>query len=208
MENISEHIPRSLRSYLEQYGEQPDVTIERLENHLKKRGPDAVGYYLLAWFYHYQNRQSEAVRCAWKAKIFAPGSPVMESFPYYMSHPKKFDAWKPLRFLFPSRTRKQEEKHHPPISDLDSLISKLSSVESAKIRIDPNAEIGPDLSEGSALVEDIVTETLAGIHEKQGNLKAALNTWNRLAEIHPEKKEYCLQQIQRIEAVQAERTKE
>src|SRR5690554_4194901 len=116
MMNIPVHIPRSLQSYLDQYSEKPLVAIERLENQLKKRGPDAVGYYLLAWFYHYQDQPAEAVRCAWKAKIFAPGSPVMESFPYLMSHPKKFDAWKPFRFLFPSRSRKKEEDRHPPIS--------------------------------------------------------------------------------------------
>lgn len=198
MNTIPEQIPRSLKSYLDQYQEQPAAAIERLEKHLVKRGPDAVGYYLLSWFYHYQDQQTEAIRCAWKAKVFAPGSPVMEQFPYFMAHPKKFDAWKPFRFLFQQRSEKRDDGRHLPISDLDSLINKLSSVESERIRLDPEATDGPDLSEGSSMVEDIVTETLAGIHEKQGNKKAAIETWQRLAELNTGKKEYYREQIDRL----------
>jgi len=201
MNALPAHIPRSLKSYLEQYQEDPDNTIDRLENHLHRRGPDAVGYYLLSWFHHFNGNPEEAVKCAWKAKIFAPGSPTMEQLHYYMTHPKKFKAWKPSKPVIKKKRKTREGSASHPISDLDSLISKLSSVDSKKIHLDTDAvetDESPDLSEESSMVEDIVTETLAGIYEKQGNKQAALDTYKRLMDIHTHKKGYYRKQIERL----------
>ncbi|MDZ7693336.1 MAG: hypothetical protein U5K69_19840 [Balneolaceae bacterium] len=71
----------------------------KLKNHLKKRGPDAVGYFLLAWFYHVEGNKDKAIRAALKAKVFAPGSPLMDKLHYYLSHPDAFEAWTSRMFL-------------------------------------------------------------------------------------------------------------
>jgi len=198
MNAIPAHIPRSLKSYLEQYQRDPEKTIDKLETHLKKRGADAVGFYLLSWFYHYNGNTEQAVESAWKAKIFAPGSPTMEQLHYFMSHPKKFKAWKPFRPTVNSQLDKLSGYKNLPISDLDSLIERLSSVESKRIRLDVTAPEGPDLSEESAKVEDIATETLAVIHEKQGNKSAAIHTYQKLMNRHPDKEKHYKEQIHRL----------
>lgn len=55
-----------------------------------------------------------------------------------------------------------------------------------------------DLSEKSTDVDDIVTETLAVIHEKQSNYPAAIQTYERLKEANPSKEEYYSKQIKRL----------
>lgn len=198
MNPIPAHIPRSLRSYLELYQDNADKTIEKLEKHLEKRGPDAVGFYLLAWFYHYNGNPDMATKCAWKAKIYAPGSPAMQQLHYYLAHPKNFKAWKPTKPAIKTFKKQRSEAKPHPISDLDSLIDKLSAVESKKINLDEDSQDGPDLSRESSMVEDIVTETLANIYEKQGNVEAAIETYKRLMCIHTHKKGYYRKQIERL----------
>ena len=200
------HIPQSLRSYLDQFQDEPDKAIEKLGNHLKKRGPDAVGYYLLAWFYHYNDQNELALEAAWKAKIYAPGSPVMEQLHYYLAHPRKFKAWRPPKPAIRRKGLNREEMMSHPISDLDTLINKLSSLESGKIKMDlsdsKGGDPGPDLSEESSKIEDIATETLARIHEKQGNKVAAIDTYKKLMNIHTHKKGYYLKQIERLQVTE------
>lgn len=198
MNPIPAHIPRSLRSYLELYQDNADETIEKLEKHLKKRGPDAVGFYLLAWFYHHNGNPDMAIKCAWKAKIYAPGSPTMQQLHYYLAHPKNFKAWKPIKPAIKTFKKQRSEVMPHPISDLDSLIDRLSAVESNKIRLSEDSQDGPDLSIESSMVEDIVTETLANIHEKQGNIEAAIETYKRLMCVHTHKKGYYRKQIVRL----------
>lgn len=198
MNAIPAHIPRSLRSYLDQYQDNAEETIKKLERHLKKRGPDAVGFYLLSWFYYYNGNPEMAIKCAWKAKIYAPGSPTMEQLHYYLSHPRSFRAWKPSKPVIKSYTKQRTEAKSHPISDLDSLIDRLSAVETKKISLKEDAQDGPDLSKESSMVEDIVTETLADIHEKQGNIEAAIETYKRLMGIHTHKKGYYRKQIERL----------
>lgn len=198
MNAIPVHIPRSLKSYLDQYQRDPEKTIEKLEAHLKKRGPDAVGFYLLSWFHHYNENTEKAIASAWKAKVFAPGSPTMENLHYFMSHPQKFKAWKPFKPIIKNQVNKNNDSKNLPISDLDSLIDKLSSIESKRIRMDETAEEGPDLSEESSKVEDIVTETLALIYEKQGNNSAAIHAYQKLINLHIHKEEYYRKQIDRL----------
>ncbi len=194
------HIPQSLRSYLAHFQENPDNTIKKLEAHVRKRGADAVGYYLLSWFYHYNGDSENAVKAAWKAKIYAPGSPAMDLLHYYMQHPKKFKAWKPVKqAVKPDMAENNQGKAHP-IADLDSLIEKLSAIETKRITFDLNSEDGPDLSEESSRVDDIVTDTLAEIHEKQGNMEAAIKTYQKLMHLHTHKKGFYKKQIERLEA--------
>ncbi|MEX2600193.1 MAG: tetratricopeptide repeat protein [Balneolaceae bacterium] len=202
MDLNSENIPESLRAYVERFREDPSEAIQRLEAQLGKRGNDAVGYYLLSWFFHYTEQRDKAVKAAWKAKIYAPGSPVMEKLHYYMQHPETFRAWNPAE---PERKRSESVLHKKqgyPIPDLDLLIEKLSAVDSERVRIDLNNTSDsddPDLSSLSERVDDIVTETLATIHEKQGNYREALRTYERLLEIEPERKEDFQQEIKRLQ---------
>ncbi|MEX0994569.1 MAG: hypothetical protein WD599_03510, partial [Balneolaceae bacterium] len=135
MNFIPKNIPRSLQPYLDQFQEQPEKAIQRLEKNLEKRGPDSVGYYLLAWFFHYSNQREQAVKAAWKARIFAPGSPAMEALHFYMQHPDHFSAWNPAELGNKSAKNSPLKDKGHPILDLDALINKLSNVESHKIQL-------------------------------------------------------------------------
>ncbi len=199
MNAIPDHIPRSLRSYLDQYQGEPEKAITRLENHLEKRGPDAVGFYLLSWLYHHNNMPDKAVKAAWRAKIFAPGSPAMEKLHYYLSHPQKFDAWKPIEPSGNSSSAPKSRTRDHTIANLDNLIEKLSAVESSRIEFDPDAEEGEDLGKDSSQVDDIVTETLAKIHIRQGNVKDAIAVYRRLQELYPDRKERYEEEIRKLD---------
>src|SRR5699024_7434783 len=124
-------IPQSLASYAEHFEEHPQKATERLEKQLAKRGPDAVGYLLLAWFFFRQDKRERAIELAIKARIFAPGSPFLQKFHYYLSHPDLFDAWTP-----DARAASATESidRNGPILDLDSLIEKLSKTKAQKIK--------------------------------------------------------------------------
>lgn len=128
-------LPKSLVSYAEHFEEAPLKAISRLEHQLGKRGPDAVGYFLLAWFYHLRNRNEEAVEQALKAKIYAPGSPFLDKLHYYLVHPNTFDAWTPET----SRTgykKSSDDSFEPgPVLNLDALIEKLAEVEANRITL-------------------------------------------------------------------------
>lgn len=202
MNFIPKDIPRSLQPYLEQFQEQPEKAIKRLVKHIEKRGADAVGYYLLAWFFYYSDQRDEAVKAAWKARIFAPGSPAMEELHYYMKHPDHFSAWSPaeLQNRVSNKTHQKDDAH--PILDLDALITKLSNTESKKIQLQENQgedEELPDLSEYATKVDDIFTETMADIHEKQGNREAAIKTYEELKKIHPDKARHYKKEIKRLQ---------
>jgi len=89
MAELPFNIPQSLRSFNERFEKNPKTGITKLSRHLKKRGPDAVGHFLLAWFYHLDDQNSLAIKEALKAKTFAPGSPLMEHLHYFLVHPEK-----------------------------------------------------------------------------------------------------------------------
>ena len=172
MNRIPRKIPHSLRSYLEQYQKDPERAIERLEKHLKRRGPDAVGHYLLAWLYHLKGDRKKAVENAWRAKIFAPGSPAMERLHYYMAHPDHFDAWTPGHDDV-GTARMHSTEHRHAISDLDSLSSRLSSVKTTRI-------------------------------QRDRSYQTAIDTYHRLIEIHPGKREEYQERIERLKALLAQ----
>ncbi len=195
-------IPKSLASYAEHFDKEPIEATKRLQKQLKKRGPDAVGYFLLAWFYHLEGMDDQAVDEALKARIFAPGSPFFEKLHYYLSHPNTFEAWTPDSETVASQKNTQSVHEPGPVLNLDSLIQKLASVESKRIR--------PKKNEGSQEknkkkvsadnVDDIVSKTLAQIHERQGKLDAAIRTYERLIELRPNQREQYQEEIIRLKA--------
>lgn len=204
-------IPKSLSSYAEHFEDDPIKATTRLKKQLKKRGPDAVGHFLLAWFYHLKGMNEQAVEEALKARIFAPGSPFFQKLHYYLSHPKAFEAWTPERdSSSKNRSKTSFKESSGPVLDLDSLIQRLSAVESKRIRpadlSDSKTESRDDPA--SENVDDIVSETLADIHEKQGNIEAAINTYQRLKKIKKDKEQHYTDQIERLKKIQAENDKE
>ncbi|MGM0506525.1 MAG: hypothetical protein ACQER4_04995 [Bacteroidota bacterium] len=203
MKPLLENIPHSLRGYLDHFQKDPDEAIDRLRRHLGRRGPDAVGHYLLAWLCHHNGYREEAVRAAWKARIFSPGSPATERLHYYLSHPDGFNAWAPdPSAATTSRPAAAAPKRtwSRPIQDLDGLIDKLSSVESRAIRMDPDkgGEPDQDLSADSLEVDDIVTDTIAWIHESQGNHAQAIRIYEQLKENWPKKRDEYEEKIARL----------
>lgn len=201
-------IPKSLSTYVEQFDEDPIKVTTKLKNQLNRRGADAVGYFLLAWFYHLKGMKDQAVENALAAKIYAPGSPLMEKLHYYLSHPDTFKAWIP-----DSETASPSQKYHvgegpEPVLNLDHLIERLSSVESGPVgssdggsdSFTPSFQFDADALD----VDDIASETLANIHEIQGKTEAAIRTYKRLKKLNKDKKEFYKEQISRLKKLRDE----
>lgn len=202
-------IPKSYQSYLETFEEDPEAAINRLKNRVEKRNAGAVGYFFLAWLYLKNGDKENALEASIQAKIMAPGSRLMSRLHYYISHPQSFKAWEPTKNRKPFKRDQHSYDHAHPIRDLDGLIAKLSSVESRRIK--PNIETEEDkrdLSEKSSDVDDIVTETLAMIHEKQKNYPAAISTYERLKNVNESKSDYFDEQISRLKRKLEEETSE
>lgn len=181
MQKLPFNIPQSLKFYVEKFEENPDTVTRKLRVHLKKRGPDAVGYFLLAWFLHLQDKKQEAIRAALTAKIYAPGSPLMEHLHYYLIHPEKFDADVPAEEYSSTQVRLQQGQRTSPVLNLDKLIALLEAVESERIRIPTEGPYNDmDLSKAAEEVDDVVSETLAKIHLNQGRKKEAIKMYERL----------------------------
>jgi tetratricopeptide (TPR) repeat protein len=202
-------IPKSFQGYIDQFEAEPATALERLENHVLKRNAGAVGYFFLAWLYHRHGENRKAIQAALQAKMLAPGSKLMEKLHYLLAHPRSFNAWEPE----PKRGRFRRENHSydmaHPIQDLDLLIARLSSVERKHIKpgqIQDGDQ--PDLSEQSTQVDDIVTETLAVIHEKQKNYLSAIETYKKLRASNPSKEEHYSEQIFRLQQKIEENKKE
>ncbi|MCG8373710.1 MAG: hypothetical protein MI700_09265 [Balneolales bacterium] len=181
MAELPFNIPKSLSSFVEIFETDQEKAIEKLSRQVRKRDPDAVGHFLLAWFYHLSNNNQQAIREALKAKTYAPGSPLMEHLHYFLVHPELFDAKVPAG-EYGTEKKFQQAKRTSPILDLDRLIEMLEAVESQRIQmptLDENIK-EEDLSEASSDIEDIVSETLAKIHVNQGNKKEAIKMYERL----------------------------
>jgi tetratricopeptide (TPR) repeat protein len=199
-EQLPFNIPKSLSSYVEKFDEDPEKVTLKLKKHLKKRGPDAVGHFLLSWFYYIQNKKSEAVREALKAKTYAPGSPLMEHLHYFLVHPEKFEAVIPTHSYSSSSIKLQQGSRTSPVLDLDRLIEMLEAVESQRIQIP--AEGAPyndsDLGKEAEEVDDVVSETLAKIHTQQGRKKEAIKMYERLIDNDEKKADYYNDQISKL----------
>lgn len=201
MELETYHIPKSYQSYLETFENDPEAAIERLKNRVDKRNTGAIGYFFLAWMYMKTGDKENAIELSIQAKVMAPGSRLMSRLHYYISHPQAFNAWEPKknRKSFTRGSHSVDQAH--PIQDLDSLISKLSALESKRIKpVFDKEDEQRDLSELSSDVDDIVTETLAVIHEKQKNYPAAITTYQKLKRANPSKTDHYDEQISRLES--------
>lgn len=208
MPELPFEIPESLSSYAEHYDKDPQKAIKRLNKQLKKRGPDAVGHFLLAWLYHLEGLDDKAVDAALQAKIFAPGSPFLNKLHYYLSHPENFDAWTPDSTPSLSR-RAQPGNSHSPVMDLDNLIQKLSAIESKKIKPKTSKPPEPgEIEEEPDDVDNIVSETLAVIYEKQGKYETAIKAYSRLQKINKEKKDYYEDKIEELKKERESKEKE
>ncbi|MDR9418881.1 tetratricopeptide repeat protein [Gracilimonas sp.] len=200
MQELPFNIPKSLSSFVEKFDEDPKKITRKLSKHLKKRGPDAVGHFLLSWFYHLQNENQRAIQEALKAKTYAPGSPLMEHLHYFLVHPEKFEAAIPDHSYSSSKVKLQQGRRSSPILDLDGLIAMLEEVESHRIKIPEDDEHfnDEDLSKQSEEIDDLVSETLAKIHHQQGRTKEAIKMFKRLLEINPDKKKHYESEIKKI----------
>lgn len=198
-------IPESLASYLVQFESAPEKTIRRLKKQLTKRGPDAVAYFLLGWLYHRQGANEKAIDCALKAKTFAPGSPFLDKVHYYFTHPQLFGAWQTTSGRNPQSFNQALSRDADPITDLNTLIEKLSAMESnrrfqQKEQGDSSTQ-SKNRTESFDDVDDIVSETLAKIHEQQGKIQAAIDTYQKLKKSRPEKSSYFSEQITRLKKI-------
>lgn len=194
-------IPGSYQSYLETFSQQPELALKRLENRVEKRNSGAVGYFLLSWLYFKHGDTEKALENAIQAKVRAPGSQLMGRMHYFISHPDQFDAWTPERTPAVRANDHHSESSALHIQDLDQLIHKLSSAKINRMQLDESQrdQPSPDLSEKSTDVADIVTETLAVIHEKQKNYTAAIETYKKLQKINPDREEYFAKKIERLQ---------
>lgn len=200
MQQLPFNIPKSLSSFVEKFDEDPKKITQKLKKHLNKRGPDAVGHFLLSWFYHLQNKNKEAVHEALKAKTYAPGSPLMEHLHYFLVHPEKFEAAIPAHSYTSSKMKLQQGSRTSPILDLDRLIDMLEQVESKRIQIPAEDEPfdDSDLSKEAEQVDDLVSETLAKIHTKQGRKKEAVKMYERLIDKNSDKADHYKEQIEKL----------
>ena len=204
MSQLPFDLPKSLVSYADQFQQDPDKAIQRLEAQAKKRGPDAVGYFLLAWLHHLQGNNEEAIIQALKAKTYAPGSPFLEKLHYYLVHPHRFEAWKPQRTHGGYSKSESQSIEAGPILNLDALIERLADAESERIKIPADQSTAP-AAEGAPNIDgsdDIASDTLANIHETQGKTEAAIRTYQRLKKLNKEKKEFYQQKIDELKKKQ------
>ena len=211
MSDLPFEIPKSLASYVEHFEDDPLNATTRLKKQLKKRGPDAVGYFLLSWFYHLKGMDDKAVEEALKAKTLAPGSPFFEKLHYYLSHPNRFEAWEPVSSEGNSSASSTAgHTTGPVLEDLDMLIQQLSEVEAVRMSIQTGERLEGKAAWDSASddTDDIVSETLARIHEDQGKTDAAINIYERLTKLNKEKKDYYKEQIARLKKLQKEQEEE
>lgn len=189
MNGLPFKIPESLGSYLAQFESNPDKGIANLETYLGKRGMDAVGFFLLSWMYLKSNKHDEALNYALKAKCYAPGSPFFEHLHFFLVHPDKFQAWKPDRTDF-IKGESSTDYQAAESLNLDHLIEKLNEAGDQKITIPSGNNDNRDLSEKSRMTDDIASETLARIYEKQEKFDHALRTLDKLIKVRPRKAGY------------------
>ena len=199
MEQLPFNIPQSLNSYIELFKKDQNKAVSKLKKQVKKRDPDAVGHFLLAWLHHIMQNNKEAIKEALIAKNYAPGSPLMEHLHYFLLHPEQFGAAIP-KSKYSEQKRFLQGTRRSPILDLDRLIEMLEAVESQRIQIPMNSDNDEmeDLSEEANNIEDIISETLAKIHQQQGNKKAAIKMYERLIEVNDDKADEFLNKIDEL----------
>lgn len=201
MNSLPFKIPKSLESHVEIFEIDKDKAIHNLERHLRRRGLDAVGHMLLAWFYLNKGDRQHALELATKAKIFAPGSPFFENLAYFFQHPNGFSAYLPADLREPHAIMRPNQKSNRFFVDLDTLITRLSEVESGKIEVKENTPLYSENRKKNTTGE-IATETLAKIYEEQQQFGKAIEIYEKLKKRQPEKTALCNEQIIRLKALQ------
>jgi len=201
MNSLPFDIPKSLESHVEIFEIDKDKAIHNLERHLRRRGMDAVGHLLLAWFYFNKGDRQHALELATKAKIFAPGSPFFENLAYYFQHPNGFDAYLPADLREPHAIMRTSQKVNRFYVDLDTLITRLSEVESGKIEVKENTPLTSE-KKSKGVSDDIATETLARIYEEQEQFAKAIEIYKKIKKRQPEKSDICDEHIKRLKTLQ------
>jgi tetratricopeptide (TPR) repeat protein len=206
MNDIPFSLPEALVSYAIQFEAAPDKTIRRLRKQLDKRGPDPVGYFLLGWFYHRKKWREKAIEYALTAKSYAPGSPFFDHLHYFFAHPDVFDAWQPAHSSpMMGQPAGSGFAGYEPVAELETLIEKLSAFnaqgQSAAGFNPSDIENDSSLPPGCEDVDDIVSETLAEIHEKQGKPEAAIGIYKKLIEQNRKRGRYYDDQIARLQEI-------
>ncbi|GEM_PF-210297 len=195
-------LPDSLKSHLELFQKDPEKATGMLMRHLKRRGNDAVGYFLLGWFFLQLGKDEEARVYAAKAKAFAPGSPFFNYLPYYFKHPSRFEAWLPekSRQMKPSGIDGSTDSRF--FINIDSLINKLSSPEAQRIKLKKASE--HDIKHLPLKVGDgIATPTLARIYEDQQQYEQAIKAYKQIKRREPHRAEDCDSKIEQLNELMA-----
>lgn len=207
MQDFPFSLPQSLAGYLDTFQEEPEKTVSKLTKHLSRRGYDAVGTFLLSWFYLQLGERELAITHALKAKTYAPGSPFLEYVHYFLVHPGAFEAWKPESIHRDNRSRYISRPKNF-LMDLEALIGKLSEVEGRKITMEPNSTSGKeeedkdqDLSDSSKSTRKLASFTLIDIHASQGNFDLALALLRQMEKNQPSKKDQIARKREEIEAL-------
>lgn len=143
-----------------------------------------------------------------KARCFAPGSPLFENVHYYLLHPHKFNAIVPHQKnnLPPSS---QDQNHSNFDLNLEKLISRLSAADSLKVELPPEVPAGEqeDLSKPSRMVNDIASETLALIYEKQGKYAQSIESLKTMQKVKPASADQYQKDIARLTKLMEEENK-
>lgn len=197
MDSFPFELPESLATYVDQFENDPQKAIKKLEYQIQRLGNDAVAHFVLAWFYYKTGKMDKAIDYALKSKTYAPGSPFFEYLHYYLIHPQAFKAWIPENIYKDSHFKTSFDLKIDLLQDLDTLIKRLTEAENNRIKIDNDQQKteNKDLSIASQSVDDIASETLAQIYKEQGENQEAIKIYKKLCEVHPENKERYLEQI-------------
>ena len=195
-----------------------DKAIEILNNGIKSFPQYAAAYLLLGKAYMLMGNYGQAL------KNIKLGSDLIHSSKTYNYYLKELENLKKQRSLFEGSTRnifmldselfvsthepnlfEGERAKHENENDIQPVDDRLDQIahEISHAKIPETSQpdlINEDPVEGFASSNLIVSETLAKIYIAQGELREAINVFRKLINKNPDKKEYYLTQISKLEA--------
>lgn len=187
--------PDRYESAVESFYENAEEGIDLLRRFMIKTGEDGVGLMLLSLMYHCMQNDQKAIEMAERAHFMVSGSTFFKTLSYRLRHPEGFNAWIPPSDFADEPRPNNSKILSAPAAELDELIDVLSDVENTKIKIDQNKLISHSDAQNNASiaideeVDDIYTETLAGIYMKQNQFMKAKKIYLRLIDMQPEQKD-------------------